>query len=189
VRTATSANLAIERLSAADAERLGRFFEVLAADEDTRRFFHPHPLTKPFAAVLCARQSVCLDRHYITHYHGRIAAYSLLRGWDEGYDVPSFGGCTHPELRGAGLGQLLLAHAIAESRAAGARRLRLTVDKENARAVHLYRKFGFVFSEKNEAEWIGLVELDSAVLCHTRHPDLTKLGAWLREEQDKNQGA
>ena len=186
---AATASLAIERLSAADADRLGKFFEILAADEDTRRFFHPHPLTKAFAADLCARQSICLDRYYITHYHGPIAAYSMLRGWDEGYDVPSFGACTHPELRDAGLGQLLLAHAIAESQAAGARRLRLTVYKENVRAVHLYRKFGFVFSEKNEAEWIGVLKLDSTVLCHTRHPDLTRLSTWLREEQDKNQRA
>ncbi len=112
VETATVAGLATKRLSAADADRLGRFFELLRADQDSTRFFHPHPLTKAFAASLCARPSAGLDRYYITQYQGRIAAYSMLRGWDEGYDTPSFGGCTHPGLRGAGLGQLLLAHAI-----------------------------------------------------------------------------
>ena len=185
VGTAAAANLAIERLSALDAAPLGTFFELLAADEDTTRFFHPHPLTKPFAAVLCAQQSACLDRYYITQWHGRIAAYSMLRGWDEGYDIPSFGACTHPGLRGAGLGHLLLAHAIAESRAAGARRLRLTVYKQNVRAVHLYRKWGFIFSEKNEAEWLGLLDLESCLISNARAVDTGKLGDWLMTEEEQ----
>ena len=170
--------LVMQRLSAADAERLGDFFEVLGADQETTRFFHPHPLTKAFAAGLCERQTSCLDRYYITGYQGRIAAYSMLRGWDEGYETPSFGGCTHPELRGAGLGHILLAHAIAESRIAGARRLRLTVYKENMRALHIYRKFGFIFSDKNEHECVGLLDLDAGVLCNIGGPDLAKLEAW-----------
>jgi ribosomal protein S18 acetylase RimI-like enzyme len=174
----TGRGLATQRLSAADAERLGDFFELLRADPETTRFFHPHPLTKAFAVSLCARQGSCLDRYYITHYDGRIAGYSMLRGWDEGYETPSFGGCTHPEMRGAGLGHLLLSHAIAESRTAGARRLRLTVYKENVRALHLYRKFGFVFSDKNEHECVGLLDLSSADLCEPAPPDIAKIEAW-----------
>lgn len=176
----TGMGLATQRLSPADAGRLGDFFELLRADRETVRYFHPHPLTKTFASSLCARPAICLDRYYITLYHGRITGYSMLRGWDEGYETPSFGGCTHPELRGAGLGHLLLAHAIAESRAAGAGKLRLTVYKENVRALHLYRKFGFVFSDKNEYECVGLLDLASAVLNNAGGPDLAKLEAWLK---------
>lgn len=179
MRTPTVKGLTTNRLSEADADSLGRFFELLAADPETTRFFHPHPLSKAFAANLCARQSTCRDRYYVTSYHGQAVAYSMLRGWDEGYETPSFGGCTHPELRGAGLGQLLLAHAIAESRAARAGRLRLTVYKENVRAVHIYRKFGFVFTDKNEHEWVGLLDLRSPVPSFTLGPDTAKLDAWL----------
>src|SRR5439155_18955977 len=135
VTTAALADLAINRLSAADAADLGSFFTRLHSDKDTTRFFHPHPLTQAFAQELCVRQSTCLDRYYVIRYQERIAAYFMLRGWDEGYETPSFGACTHPELRGAGLGQLLLAHAIAESRTAGARNLRLTVYKDNEHAL------------------------------------------------------
>jgi ribosomal protein S18 acetylase RimI-like enzyme len=181
VGTSTVADLATNRVSVADAESLGRFFEVVAADKESTRFFHPHPLTKAFAARLCTLP--CRDRYYITHYHGRVAAYSMLRGWDEGYETPSFGGCTHPELRGAGLGQMLLVHAIAESRTTGARRLRLTVYKENAPALHVYRKFGFVFSDKNEHELVGLLDLRSPVPNSSRSPDTAKLDAWLKRDQ------
>jgi len=112
-----------------------------------------------------------------------VAGYSMLRGWDEGYETPSFGGCTHPELRGAGLGQLLLAHAISESRAVGASRLRLTVYKTNTSALHIYRKFGFLFSDKNQDEWIGLLNLRTAALSGTRDPDTAKLNAWLKQQK------
>jgi ribosomal protein S18 acetylase RimI-like enzyme len=108
----------------------------------------------------------------------------MLRGWDEGYETPSFGGCTHPELRGAGLGQFLLAHAIAESRAAGARRLRLTVYKENVRALHIYQKFGFLFSDKNDYEAVGLLDLGSAPLFSVPGADMARFDAWLKKEQE-----
>jgi GNAT superfamily N-acetyltransferase len=168
----------MNRLTAADAVPLGRFFELLAADADTERFFHPHPLTQVFAATLCARQHACRDRYSLLHYRDCIVAYSMLRGWDEGYTVPSFGGCTHPELRGAGLGRLLLEHAIAESQAAGAPKLRLTVYKENVRAIHLYRKLGFVLSDKNEHEFVGLLDLAAAPWMDSRGPNRAKLEAW-----------
>jgi ribosomal protein S18 acetylase RimI-like enzyme len=184
VATTPVTGLVTQKASAADAERLGDFFELLRADPETARFFHPHPLTKAFAASLCARERSGLDRYYLTLYQGRIAGYSLLRGWDEGYETPSFGGCTHPELRGAGLGQWLLAHAVAESRAAGARKLRLTVYKENPRALHIYRKFGFIFSDKNEHECVGLLDLDSAALGNIRRPDIIELDAWLRKQDN-----
>src|SRR5205085_2238595 len=98
-------------------------------------------------------------------------------------------GCTHPELRGAGLGHLLLVHAIAESRAAGATRLRLTVYKENVRAVHIYRKFGFVFSEKNEHELVGLLELSSLTPSGSLRLDKAKLDAWLNKIRVLNSAA
>jgi ribosomal protein S18 acetylase RimI-like enzyme len=179
VATAALAGLMTERLSADDASGLGRFFEALQQDPESARFFHPFPLTPAFATFLCVRQSDGLDRHYVTRYHDRIVAYSMLRGWDEGYTTPSFGACTHPRLRDAGLGHWLLAHAIAESRAAGARKLRLTVYKENLRALHIYRKFGFVFSDRNEHELVGLLDLDSAVPLTGHGPDTGKLDAWL----------
>ncbi|HLJ94766.1 MAG TPA: N-acetyltransferase [Gemmataceae bacterium] len=182
METSPIADLNTRRLSEADAEPLGRFFELLAADAETTRFFHPHPLSQVFAADLCARQRRCRDRYFITQYHGETVGYSMLRGWDEGYTTPSFGACTHPQLRGAGLGQLLLAHAIAESQAAGAQHLRLTVYKENVAAFHIYRKFGFVFKDKNEHEWIGLLDLRRPLPAHPIHANLTKLDAWRKRQ-------
>jgi GNAT superfamily N-acetyltransferase len=170
--------LETRRLGTADGSVLANFFAVLARDPEVSRFFHPHPFTTGYAHSLCADLARRRDRYYLTFFRDRPVAYSMLRGWDEGYAVPSFGGGTHPQLRGAGLGHFLLAHAAAEAWAAGACRLRLTVYKENVRAVRLYAKFGFTFTDKNEKELIGLLDLAARPAVQGREPDLPKLTAW-----------
>src|SRR5262249_7262953 len=100
----------------------------------------------------------------------------------EGYAVPSFGVCSHPALRDVGLGQALLAHAVRESRSAGASQLRLTVFKNNERAVHVYRKFGFLFHDKNEQELVGLLDLDTSLAIPVRPLNLAKIQAWFESQ-------
>ena len=94
----------IRSLTSADGAALAEFFAAVAADAEAARFFHPHPLTRAFAVELCGRASTCRDRYFALWYGGRIAGYGMLRGWDEGFVVPSFGACVHPELRDAGIG-------------------------------------------------------------------------------------
>jgi ribosomal protein S18 acetylase RimI-like enzyme len=175
---ALETGLLIEPLQPADALDLADFFRVLAADAETCRFLHPQPLTGEMAEDLSLGNR--RDRFYLARYQGHVVGYSLLRGWDEGFDVPSFGGCTHPELRNAGVGHALLTHGIAAARAAGAARLRLTVHRDNWRAVHLYRKFGFAFQVKNARDWLGFLDLATALEPPARRLSLTVLESWAR---------
>ena len=172
--------IAIRRISSGDALALGDFFAVVAADTETVRFFHPHAFTREFANELCRPAAAFRDRYYVTCYRDRVIAYMMLRGWDESYAVPSFGVCTHPALRDVGLGQALLAHAVEESRSAAAPQLRLTVFKSNERAVHLYRKFGFVFHDKNEQELVGLLALANCPAIPVRPINVAKIDAWFK---------
>jgi len=170
--------LTLARLTPWDAGTLASFFAILARDDETVRFFHPHLLTTAAARELCERAGRRRDRYYLMRHRNVPIAYSMLRGWDEGYSIPSFGGCTHPGLRNAGLGQFLLMQAIRESQAAGAPRLRLTVYKSNERAVHVYRKLGFTFTDKNEQELVGVLDL-AVPLAQVRPPDGARLDAWI----------
>ena len=145
-----------------DAHDLGEFFEVLASDPDTPRLFHPHPLTRAYAHELCAHVGDGRDGYFLAWYADRIVAYWMLRGWDEGYVVPSFGVAVHPSARGLRLGAASLEHAIEVSRSRGAPRLRLTVYRSNERALQVYRRFGFTFQDKNERELVGHLTLDAA---------------------------
>src|SRR5260370_4843922 len=72
-------DLTIERLAVNDAAPLAAFFAALAADPETVRFFHPHPLTAEFAYELCRRQSHARDRFYVARYRGQMAGYLMLR--------------------------------------------------------------------------------------------------------------
>jgi ribosomal protein S18 acetylase RimI-like enzyme len=181
-----TSNLEIRRIRTTDAAVLGDFFEELGADAETVRFFHPHSLTRVYAALLCGGAATRLDHHYVALYRGRPAAYSLLRGWDDGYAVPSWGGCVHPELRSAGMGHALLLHAVAESRAAGATRLRLTVYKANQRGVHLYSKFGFVFQDKDEKSVVGVLDLTAPLVLPAREPDPMRLQRWYESIRERS---
>jgi ribosomal protein S18 acetylase RimI-like enzyme len=62
----------------------------------------------------------------------------------EGGPVGSFEDCiVHPELRGQGVGSLLIRHAIAQSRAEGLLRLILLTDGDNHGAQRVYERLGF----------------------------------------------
>jgi ribosomal protein S18 acetylase RimI-like enzyme len=177
-----SGPIVIRQIAKGDGSILGDFLAALTTDPETVKFFHPHPFSREFAAQLCDSAATRKDRYYVACFQGVVIAYMMLRGWDEGYSVPSFGVCAHPALRDVGLGQALMAHAVAECRAVGASKLRLTVFKDNARGVHVYSKFGFVFQDKNEHELIGILDLATPPRIPVQSPNLFKIKAWLQAQ-------
>lgn len=168
----------IRPLVASDAAGLSAFFAALAADAEATTFFHPHPMTAEHAATLCRSAGAIKDGYYLATYAGRVVGYSMLRGWDEGYDVPSWGGAVHPALRDAGIGKQLLIHAVGESAARGAKKLRLTVYKTNTRGVHVYGKIGFAFAEKDEKFLVGILSLDPPPAMPEATLRVERLTAW-----------
>jgi len=153
---ATDAVLEFRVLSPELAGPLGEFFAAFAQGPDAA-FFHPHPMTAEEAHRICTHQG--RDLYYAACAAGRLVGYGLLRGWDEGYEIPSLGIAIAPEARGRGLARpfMLFLHAAARLRGAG--KVRLTVYTANQRAVELYRRLGYVFAPKNEQELIGILEL------------------------------
>jgi len=94
----------------------------------------------------------------ITHYKGKdlyyllvedekVLGYGLLRGWDEGYQIPSLGIAIRPSVRCLGLGRILMDFLHLAAYRRGARKVRLRVRKNNEKAIGLYRSFGYVFEE------------------------------------------
>jgi len=145
----------VELLRPQHAGSLGELFEALAAAGDDR-FFHPHPLTRAEATSRCDHSGGDL---YCALVDGdRVVGYGLLRGWEEGYDVPSLGIAIHPELRRAGAATQLMRHLHAQARTRGAARVRLKVYPDNSAARELYERFGYRF-EPADGELIGVCEL------------------------------
>jgi ribosomal protein S18 acetylase RimI-like enzyme len=127
---------------------LAGFFAALVAAGDDRTF-HPHPFTAAAAAERARYEGA--DVYCVAVAGETVLAYGMLRGWDEGYEIPSLGIAIHPEARGLGLGRAMMAYLHAEARRRGAPKIRLKVYPDNATAVSLYRSFGYGFSSQLEA--------------------------------------
>jgi GNAT superfamily N-acetyltransferase len=70
-----------------------------------------------------------------------------------------------PELHGRGLGSLLLKHCEAEARKLEARRLILSVNKRNAKAITAYQRNGFVIADSVVTDIGGNFVMDDYIMA------------------------
>ena len=146
----------IRRLVAGDREALATLFQGIAADPAARHF-HPHPFTAPQAARIAGHQGRDV---YLGLFEGdAIVGYGMLRGWDEGYAVPSLGLYLHPAARGRRLAQSLMLALHREAARQGAERIRLKVYADNVAAIRLYRRLGYVFTDEEAGQRVGYLAL------------------------------
>ncbi len=144
------------RLAPSLEAKLTAFFEALAARGDGR-WFHPHPLTAVEAARLCAYDG--RDLYYAAVTGDAVVAYGLLRGWDEGYAVPSLGIAVHPAARGLGLARAFMSFLHAAAALKGAARVRLKVYPDNAPARRLYERLGYRLEPAAGGQLLGVLDL------------------------------
>jgi [ribosomal protein S18]-alanine N-acetyltransferase len=136
---------------------LGDFFERLSSAGDDRQF-HPHPLTRREAQRIARLAG---DDVYLVVIDGdRVVAYGILRGWDEGFAVPSLGIAVDSSRRGKGLGRQLMTALHAAARERGAKQVRLKVYPDNQTALELYRSLGYRFGRKEGGQLVGMLELE-----------------------------
>ena len=150
----------IRPVTPGDAERLARFFGALAGDEAVTRFFRPHAFTPDEARRICSPPAAARDIYLVALDEDEVIGYAMLRGWDEGHEVPSFGVCVLPARRGAGLSARLLDHALTCARGRGAQRVMLKVDHDNEMARRLYESRGFELTKLDDEQLVGYKQLD-----------------------------
>lgn len=130
----------IREIQPVDCRALARFLEDNNIPEVTRHF-RPFPLTSDTAyQIACTTH---LDRYYIVLLGNRIVGLCMLRGWDEGFEIPSFGILVDRRFHGRGLGRQIAEFAIKVAQRSGCNRMRLSVYATNAPALHLYASLGF----------------------------------------------
>lgn len=134
------------------AEALQRFFQDIDAGGDGA-YFNPHPTDTKSLERLAGHRG--RDLYYVLIEQGKVLGYGLLRGWDEGYEIPSLGLAIHPTARGQGLGRMMmkLLHVLAIRQ--GARHVRLRVRVGNTKALGLYQSLGYRFEpDANDREYL-----------------------------------
>ncbi len=142
----------IVRLSQAHAPAVVTFLQAIEAEGEAK-WFQPHPFTLEHIEALC--QPGQRDLYYIMTFGSAVVGYGLLRGWDEGYPVPSLGIAVHSAYRGKGLGAALMAFLHCAARLRGSDRVRLRVYDSNDAAIALYRRLGYRFDSGREEGAFG----------------------------------
>jgi [ribosomal protein S18]-alanine N-acetyltransferase len=135
---------------------LAALFLALEKTGDSKHF-HPHPLTALEAATRCHYQGN--DLYYILAEDGRVLGYGMLRGWDQGYDIPSLGIAIHPSERGKGLGRVFMLFLHAAARRHGAEKVRLRVHPDNTEAIKLYKNLGYSFNGQEDGQLVGILDI------------------------------
>ncbi len=135
---------------------LAEFFRALRKARDDQ-YFHPHPLTDEEAKRIAQYSGE--DLYYVLVESEKVLGYGMLRGWDEGYEVPSLGIVIHPSARGMGLGKLFMHFLHAAARQRGANKIRLKVYPDNTIAVTMYQELGYTFQSEEEGQLVGFVDL------------------------------
>lgn len=156
MRPNMSGRIEIRRLASALADEIAAMFARICADPDAARF-HPHAFDDATARSLCALDG--RDLYFCLLHDSRALGYGILRGWDDGWPVPSLGIWIDPALRGTGAARLLMAHLHLAAALAGAERIRLKVYQDNPRARELYERLGYVFDGNEAGQAVGQLAL------------------------------
>ena len=105
-------------------------------------YFTPFAFDEPTLTQILAQRRA--DQYLALLWGDELAGISMLRGFDQGYSVPSYGVWVAHAYSGRGVARASLAHAVALCTALGCAELMLKVSPENLRARRIYERFGFV---------------------------------------------
>ncbi len=154
----SSEPIGLVRLQPHDESAVLEMFSEIGRDP-TSRHFHPHPFNQANAARVCAASGH--DLYYGLWVKGALRGYGMLRGWDEGFEVPSLGIWVSPVLRGSGAARALMSFLHVSARLSGSPRIRLKVYPDNIAALTLYRSLGYQFRSQPEidGQLLGTLEL------------------------------
>ena len=141
------AHLSIRPLRAEDAPALSQWLR--AQPPAYARFFRPFAYDEPAIADALARSGK--DAFMGLFWRDGIAGFFMLRGWDEGYEVPAFGILIDEQYRGYGLEMAALDTAKVICRLRNVSRLMIKMHPDNISARGVARKTGFVQSGVEEA--------------------------------------
>lgn len=147
----------MERLRACHAPLFERLLAEFASNGDSD-FFHPHGFDRSSAIATIDASESGQDEYWLLIDRCAIA-YGMLRGWSEGFEVPSLGVAVSPPFRGNGWAYVMMSHLHERARARGARAVRLKVAQRNTRAIKVYQSLGYVFEHHSPSELVGHLRL------------------------------
>jgi RimJ/RimL family protein N-acetyltransferase len=133
-------SIEIKELSINDAAILS---DSLSNEEpDYLKHFTPFEFsTESFSKILGNAKK---DKYFGIFVNDELAGFYMLRGFDEGFEIPAYGVWISSNFSNKGLSRLTLYHAFSFCRINNIKTLMLKVHPENKAAKALYESLGFV---------------------------------------------
>lgn len=132
-------DVTIKRLSVESANDLSE----LLSKEDPDYSKHFTAFNFDYATIKEKLLHLTKDCFWGIYFENTLTGFYMLRGFDEGYEIPSYGVFISKEFSGKGLSKLTLQHAISYCKLNGIKNLMLKVHPDNLVAKKIYEDFGF----------------------------------------------
>lgn len=130
----------IRELRLEDVPTLSKLLQAQRAEYIA--WFHPFAFDEPtIASVL---QAADRDRYWALESERNLVGFFMLRGFDAGYQRPSYGVFVAEEAAGRGLARASLEYSLQWCATYGIEKVMLKVAPENYRARAIYESAGFV---------------------------------------------
>lgn len=151
-------NYLFSKLDTSKSKLFINFLNHLHNDEHNS-MFHPHAFdTKTIESII--KFSIDgPDEYWLLGDQNEIVAYGLLRGWSEGFIIPSIGIAVSPNHRCHGFGKKMMLFLHSRARYRGSTKVRLTVYKQNIAAIQLYTKLGYILEPYSDQSLVGFINL------------------------------
>lgn len=116
--------------------------ELAKESKEYLKYFTPFDFS--FSSVEKILSESRMDKYFGIFINNNIVGFYMLRGFDKGYEIPSYGVWISSGFSNIGLSKLTLYHAFAFCKLNRIKTLMLKVHPENVVARNLYESLGFV---------------------------------------------
>ena len=132
-------NVEIKELLSDQASTLSEL--ILNTPKDHTKYFAPFSFEEDSIKKII--NNAVNDKYFGIFINDDIVGFYMLRGFDEGFEVPSYGVWISDRFSGLGLSMLTLQHAITFCKINNIKKIMLKVHPENIIAKSIYETFGF----------------------------------------------
>ena len=131
--------LEIKRLTIKQAKELANLLQ--SSDKEYSKYFIPFTFDLDTISGILSKTKN--DQIYGIYVENNLAGFYMLRGFDEGYSIPSYGVWISEKYANRGLSTFTLQHAISFCKLNSIKKIMLKVHPDNLAAKHIYEKYGF----------------------------------------------
>ena len=134
-------SLEIKRLTVDKSKELANLLQ--SSEKEYSQYFIP--FTFEIETISGILSKAIKDQFYGIYVDKNLVGFYMLRGFDDGFEIPSYGAWIAKKFSSKGISKLTLHHAITFCKTNNIKKLMLKVHPDNLIAKKIYEDFGFIY--------------------------------------------